>query len=116
MIEQFQITARGEAPNSEDFAQFMVKKCYFKRSGNDFEKIYILGKDFRESIQLKINYQPEQGAFGSWQIFDQARKGLLMGPDARATAMFKWSERLKDVAMRLEGDLLDIEKFIKGQA
>lgn len=117
-INEFTIEAKGEPPTHESLGEFLVSKNYFKRNGKDFEKMYSLGKDFRECLMLKINYTPGTGAFVSWHLFEIARKGTIIDASGKPTMMFKeferLAERMKDVSMILKDDLKDIEKFLKG--
>jgi hypothetical protein len=117
MIEHFKIEAKGEPPTVEAFEEFMVKK-YFRRNGRDLERQFSLGRDYRESILMKVNYQPDQGAFVSIHLFEFQRKGIMIEQGGRETRVFKEIDdlifKLKDASMLLRDAVKDITKFIKG--
>lgn len=119
MIGQYQVRAKGEPPTEEDFAATMVKKHYFSRVGNVFQKMYLIGKNpLREGLFLKVTYTPETGLFAEWQLFGQGANNLWIEPSARPTKAFKdmvkWADQMKDAAMRLQSDLDVMEKFLRG--
>ena len=121
MINSFkmELAKDAEAPTHEDFINFMVKKHFFTRSGHHVQKMYVIGNNsLRDGLFLKIQYDPVTGVFAEWQLFEQGAKNLWVEPSGRSTRplkeMFKWSEQMKDAAIRLESDLKALEAFVKG--
>jgi hypothetical protein len=102
----------------EEVEEFLVSKCYFKQNPSYCEKLYPIGRDsLREALMIRASYT-DKGLFVEYIIPGFSSKATFVEPSGRVTrAMTEFSlvlTNLKKASSRVEDDLKDIEKFLKG--
>lgn len=98
----------------EEVEEFLVSKCYFKQNPSYCEKLYPIG---REALMIRASYT-DKGLFVEYIVPGFSSKATFVEPSGRVTrAMTEFSlvlTNMKKAASRVEDDLRDIEKFLKG--